>query len=332
MLNKVFIRADGSAEIGLGHLVRCLALSHMLKEDFSIHFFSKEIPDANIETILEQGFQINKINSEEDFLQQLSGREIVVLDSYEFDSAYQKKIKGIGSKLVCIDDFHNQYFYADIVINHAPGVTKNDYDGEPYTKYLLGPEYVLLRPEFFENTSHEKIGNSGDIKSMFICFGGSDSKNLTAKVLSWLPSINYSVILVLGNSYNQHNELENVIEERKDLKITVKNTLSAKEIKQELELADLAIVPASGIALETISLNIPLISGYYADNQYSLYKWLKEKGLIFDSKNFSRSSFTLAINEIDSYKVAKQVKKQKNVIDLKSNYRIRDFFNKLTKT
>jgi len=36
MLHKIYIRADGGKEIGLGHLVRCFALALMLKDDFEI--------------------------------------------------------------------------------------------------------------------------------------------------------------------------------------------------------------------------------------------------------------------------------------------------------
>ena len=42
---KVYIRTDGSPEIGLGHLTRCIALAYMLKKDFAITFVCKEIPE-----------------------------------------------------------------------------------------------------------------------------------------------------------------------------------------------------------------------------------------------------------------------------------------------
>ena len=45
MKPKVYIRADGSHDIGLGHLIRCIALAHMLKNDFDITFVCKEIPE-----------------------------------------------------------------------------------------------------------------------------------------------------------------------------------------------------------------------------------------------------------------------------------------------
>lgn len=325
----LFIRVDASSDIGLGHLVRCISLAHMLKNDFKIHFFSLDIPKKSEDEITQLGWSITKLMDEDDFFNALIGSEVVVLDGYQFDSRYQKQIKQKGCKLVCIDDFHDQYFYADLVINHAPGVTKEDYKGEPYTKYLLGLDYALLRPEFLNSSSHENKKYSKGIESIFVCFGGSDSKNLTAKVLSWLPSKDYSVTIVLGNSYSHQDTLNKVIEERQDLQITVKNSLSAEEMRNELEQADLAIVPASGILFEVISIGLPVISGYYTENQKAIYNGFLERGVFIDANSFSEKSFTKAFRKLGSIDVGAMVNKQMKLIDNYVKNRMIDIFLEL---
>lgn len=299
MIPKVYIRADGSSDIGLGHVVRCMSLAHMLKDDFFIHFVALKIPDSLKIDIIQNGWDVTLIEKESDFLKKLTGNEVVVLDGYHFDSDYQKQIKGKGCKLVCIDDFHDQHFYAELVINHAPGVTVEDYAGEPYTKYLLGPGYALLRPEFLDNSS-QLIKNSNSIKNIFVCFGGSDCKNLTAKILLWLPQDDYSVTVVLGNAYSHQDALNKVIEERQDLEIIVKSSLSAKEMRSEIERADLAIVPASGISLEVLVVSTPMIIGYYTSNQIIMYKGMVEKKGFYDAFDFNRDKF------IDAFKAANE--------------------------
>jgi UDP-2,4-diacetamido-2,4,6-trideoxy-beta-L-altropyranose hydrolase len=291
MKQKVFIRTDGSAEIGLGHLVRCISLAHMLKEHFAIHFFAMKILDSFISEITQNEWDVTVIKKEADFLNKLSEDEIVVLDGYEFDTDYQKQIKSKGCKLVCIDDFHNQYFYADLVINHAPGLVKDDYEGESYTNYLLGPDYALLRPEFLEPREPEQRISAKRISKIFICFGGSDYKNLTAKILSWLPSKDYLITVVLGNAYTHEVELNIVIKERQDLKIVVKKSLDAKDLRNELEQADLAIVPASGISVEALVVGVPSIIGYYSSNQNGIYDGLVNKKGFYDAADFSRDIF-----------------------------------------
>lgn len=329
MHKDIYIRCDGSPEIGLGHIVRCISLSHMLKDDFSVHFFSLKIPDSLKNEIIQNGWDVTVIEKELDFFNGLNGHEIVVLDGYKFDSDYQKQIKSKGCKLVCIDDFHDQYFYADLVINHAPGVIKDDYVGELYTKYLLGPDYSLLRPEFLYSNSQE-TNNLKDIKNVFICFGGSDFKNLTAKVLSWLPSKHYHVTVVLGDAYNHQEALNKVIKERQDLEIIVKNSLSAKEMELELEHADLAIVPASGILFEVISIVVPVISGFYIENQKRIYDGFKSLGCIIDAKNYSKAYFLQAIRSINNKSLTLIKENQIRAIDGLSMNRIKEEFKSLT--
>jgi UDP-2,4-diacetamido-2,4,6-trideoxy-beta-L-altropyranose hydrolase len=301
----------------------------MLYVDFSIHFFALKIPNSLKNEIIQNGWEITVLEREVDFLNKLTGNEIVVLDGYQFDSDYQKKIKNRNCKLVCIDDFHDQHFYADLVINHAPGVTKDDYDGELYTKYLLGPDYALLRPEFLESISYENKEKSKGIENIFICFGGSDSLNLTAKVLSWLPSNKYIVTLVLGKAYPHQDELNKVIEEREDLELVVKNSLSAEEMKNGLEQADLAVVPASGILFEVISIGLPVISGYYTDNQKDVYSGFKAANVFYDAKSFNEQNFINAFKAALKKNDHEMIENQKNCIDGLSPRRFRNKFKGL---
>jgi spore coat polysaccharide biosynthesis predicted glycosyltransferase SpsG len=155
MLNKVFIRADGSSEIGLGHLIRCNALALMLKNEFQIIFACKEIPIEIFTKISNNGFHIQSIDSEDDFFKILSKDEIVVIDHYGLDTNYQKKIKELGCKLVCIDDLHDKEFFADVIINHAEGILAKDYSCKPYTKLFLGIKYALLRHPFLLASEEE---------------------------------------------------------------------------------------------------------------------------------------------------------------------------------
>lgn len=327
MKKDLYIRADGSASIGLGHIVRCMSLAHMLTEEFTIHFYVLEIGDYLKNEVLQNGWGITILNKEVDFLNALVGDEVVILDGYSFDSEYQKKVKKKGCKLVCIDDYHVQHFYADLVINHAPGISKDNYSGEFYTKYLLGPKYALLRSEFIENRTYDGDDIIESVKNIFICFGGSDSKNLTAKTLLWLPSSNYSVTVVLGNAYLHNDELDEVIRRRKDLEITKKNSLDAKDMRWELDKADLAIVPASGILFEVISSRLPVISGYYVDNQKSIYEGFKNLDCIIDAKKFDRVDFDEAIKTLNKDRLKLVREKQSQIIDGLSVNRFRKEFN-----
>ncbi len=98
---------------------------------------------------------------------QLDGSEIIVLDGYAFNTAYQQHLKAKGNKLVCIDDIHAYHFLADAVINHAGGVAMQDYSLAPLTRAYLGTAYALLRPAFLENDN-----NADREDAIFISWAG----------------------------------------------------------------------------------------------------------------------------------------------------------------
>jgi UDP-2,4-diacetamido-2,4,6-trideoxy-beta-L-altropyranose hydrolase len=183
-MKKVLIRVDASPEIGLGHAVRCIALANILKNNFSICFSSIHIPITLINEIESAGFTFNKINNENDFYESINKNDIVVIDHYGIDSSWQRKIKSKTCKLVCIDDIHDKFFYADLIINHAPGISANNYLTQAQTMFALGTEYALLRPAFLKLSDNKRKINN--LNTVFVCFGGSDYYNLSERTINIL--------------------------------------------------------------------------------------------------------------------------------------------------
>ena len=158
MKRNIIIRADGGSSIGMGHVVRSLALAEMLKSEFDIYFAIQNPSDYVLNTIQKTTSNLislpstnNFIEDLNNFLNHLKGDEIVVLDGYNFESEYQNGIKEKGCKLVVIDDLHSWHQVADFVINHADGASQMDYSAESYTEFYLGLNYILLRKEFLHS-------------------------------------------------------------------------------------------------------------------------------------------------------------------------------------
>lgn len=303
MKNKVYIRADASPNIGLGHIVRCFALAKMLEDCFSITFIVKHIPDDIQDNIESNDFSVSRINSEEEFLDMLTGSDIVVMDHYELDSSYQVRIKAKGSKLVCIDDMHDKEFFADLIINHSPGIYPQDYKVQSYTKLALGPEYALLRPAFLQAISNTNITEK--VKNVLICFGGSDFKNLTKSVLEVVAKNTgfERISVILGSAYSYRASLNDLVSKYSN--ISILSSLDEDEVLAEIERADLSIIPASGILLEVIAGGaIPLIC-YYAENQRKLFNYFKTRNLLpnFDANNFNEEELSRIILAIQNKKI-----------------------------
>lgn len=269
---KILIRADGSPLIGLGHLVRCSALAYMLKDDFEITFICRDIPDDMLAELNNNSFSCIRIENEDEFFNQLNNNTIAVLDGYHFDTCYQRQIKAIGSKLICIDDLHDKEFYADLIINHAPGIKPQDYLAQPYTQFALGLEYALLRPAFLKQA--KKLRKIEKIETLMICFGGSDYRNLTESTLQVIMGFKefQKIIVVTGPSYNQSASIN--LLKKKDKRIVHLQSLDEKEMHYVMIDSDVTIVSSSGILLEAICCGcIPLIC-FYTENQKEFHSYM----------------------------------------------------------
>jgi len=322
MKPKIYIRSDGNSEIGLGHVIRCLALAEMLKEDFSCIFVTRFLTDyINAETrkICDDIIILPESDDHFDaFLSILSGDEIVVLDNYFFDTDYQKAIKNKGCKLICIDDMHDKHFVADIVINHAPGVLESDYSVESYTKCLLGTKYALLRIPFLYLAKRSKKYNMAN--KAFVCFGGGNYNNIAKRVVERLLSFKFidKIFIVTGGAYIHIDNLQILSELHSD-KIFLYSDINAEQIVEILTNSDFAIVPSSSILWECMAAKLPVITGYYVDNQK------RNSGYFFD-KNIGRVVGDFNVNLFNEQDVLGL--SQKNV-DIVANYIDGDSGNRL---
>lgn len=286
---KIYFRADGNGNIGLGHVIRSLALAEILSNDYNILFITRKISDAIKDQFLKIGINHYEIDEglsiieEAKFLsnQFFKKNDIVVLDGYHFELAYQKEVKKSNCTLICIDDIHKYPFIADAVINHAPGIDPSSYEKSNFTELMLGLDYALLRPPFIELA--KKPRETTSVKSVFICFGGADKNNLTFKIAQSIiqSSLGITDIHVVIGSANPHKKsLIQLQQKTSNTILHVLSNLSAQEMCDTMSKCDLAFVPSSSILYETLSAKIPAVSGYFVDNQKEVYQGFLTLGLI----------------------------------------------------
>lgn len=293
---KIYLRADAGYGIGYGHFIRTLALADMLKSDFDCIFFTSS-PSAYQISEMKKVCPYKALKEEtkfEDFLDFLTGNEIVVLDNYFYTTEYQRAIKDKGCVLVCIDDIHDKHYVADLIINQGIGYTAEDYSCEEYTKFALGLQYSLLRQPFFDACNRKQNNkNSTQGLNILVAFGGSDFLDLTTSVICEIinkENVN-KITAIIGDSYNTSNQINNP-------KLTYCKNLSASEIANLFLSVDVAILPASTMMNEALACGTQIIGGYYVDNQeYDYYAFLKEE-LILGVGNYKD---TQALSLISKY-------------------------------
>lgn len=230
---------------------------------------------------------------------------------------------------MCIDDLHDKSFVADLIINHAPGVRAASYDSQNNNvKFLLGPKYALLRPEFFIK-EHSSINKASESTQVLICFGGSDFKNLTQFILekcNFNEPVEYTVIT--GSAYPYLLQLKEYLHQQsKNVKLL--SSLNEREMKVEFCKSDICIVPASGILFEVLSCGVPVITGYYTQNQFDIYKGFLDLNVVYGAGNFSKDSFLSALNLMSTSRTQTMVENQKFCIDGNASQRILKAFKQL---
>ncbi|GAB4027233.1 UDP-2,4-diacetamido-2,4,6-trideoxy-beta-L-altropyranose hydrolase [Spirosoma koreense] len=339
----LLFRADGNAQIGLGHVMRCLALANMLEGLFTMRFVIVE-PTPAVRLLLETANMtvIALPNSADEavFLAQIQPDELVVLDGYSFDESIQRAVRQRARKLVFIDDLIEGHQVADLVINHAGGLVQTQYEAEPYTQFCLGPQYALLRPEFLRTVGFGPAPADGTI---FVSLGGADPQNTSLTVLEAIRQVDptLSVHIILGPFHPNRPAIESFRSQLPNL--TILQNLDAAQMVDELRSCSLAITACSTIAYEVCAVNRPLIAVVTADNQAQLAQFLSEEKLAL-SVNFptllTRSIPVIALDKLlklsiqsaqfSPEPVAETLASQRRFFDGRSPERLRERFQELS--
>ena len=331
---RIFFRADGHQGMGLGHVVRSIALAEMLKDDFEIIFATRRPLRSLRRQIQALEVQLLELSWPENDLEEASAlcdhyleeEDIVVLDGYHFSTAYQKQVKHKGCRLIAIDDIHAYPFLADVVINHALGIEKKDYQVAPYTSLKLGTKYSLLRHAI--RAAEKRKPSAFPEGPLLLCCGGADPQNDSLRLLRLLAAMNMNkpVHLVLGAAYAYHTELDAFLRQEEDLKVTIHEDLSATALVNLFQKCPIAILPPSTIAYEYLNIGGLLFLEVIADNQRRMFESFVKYGL---AKPFS--AFQAQPN-IETHQWQMLLQRQATYFDGQQQARFKQIFKELTVT
>lgn len=261
---KNIFRVDGSKEIGMGHIVRCLALADELKDNkplLEILFLTKYeegreiIGKKGYETILTRDDEVSQIRT-------LADKEtLLITDFLDTDSAYISQIKGTPNiKVLSIDNNTRlKRIDADILIN-ASVFDEGEVKIIGLTKYYLGPKYVILRKEF-GLARKERKEIKDNVGTILVMSGGADfaGESLILNSIKALEKINEGVgiHLIIGPAFPYANELNELLSK------TTKHfdvTFNPPNLIEIMKNADMAITAAGITLYELAALGIPSIA------------------------------------------------------------------------
>lgn len=331
---SIYFRADGHHKMGLGHVIRSLALAQMLKGEYHLVFLIRnpiatlcqQIEKVCDSLIVLPAPESDTIEAEKIAGEYLTPRDTMVLDGYHFDTAYQRMIKESGCQLVAIDDIHAHPFVADIVLNHALGITAEDYDLTPDTKLLLGTQYTLLRPEILK--TNRRRDSLSDASPLLLCMGGADPNNDTLAILDMLDrqAINRPIVLLVGAAYTYEDELKQWLSCH-TLKVELQHDVSAHQLVELMKRCPIAILPPSTIAYEYLHIGGLLFLTVIAANQKRMFESFIANRLAFDLKAFDETQL-----DFSSAKWRALLARQATYFDGQQQARFKTLFEELAAT
>ncbi len=286
------LRADATAAIGIGHLMRCIALAQAWSAKGNAVIFLSHCQNSFlIDRIRSEGFYfipIAKSYPDPDdleftlnFLSQCqsinaTANSWLTIDGYHFDESYQRMVRDKGFKVLIVDDYHHlsQYCY-DVILNQNIGAETLDYSCAFEQGRLLGPRYVLLRKEFLNHSGY-KDTTKETTRNVLITLGGADLENATTTVLKGLNCLrlpNMHVKLVIGPTNLNLAALESDLT---GSPIDYEIVRSPNNMPGLMSWADMAISAAGSTCWELAYMGIPAAVLVLADNQEIIAKGLEK--------------------------------------------------------
>lgn len=335
---NVAFRVDASSNIGIGHLMRCLALSEELRRRGHTCYFVSKIDSGELISEIEKNnihFQINPnatLNEDAEKLIKYSNEnniDWIITDHYGMDASYIEEIKQNNFKVLSVDDNAQIHYYSDIVLNQNIGSEKLRYSSEKHTKFLLGPEYAIIRDQLLRR-GNKAEGNK--VKKILIMLGGTDKDNFILKIIKAIKSFNKNIefLVVVGPLNPHYDDIKKYVEEG-DLKIRL--IKSPKNMAKIYSQSDIAISAGGSSCYELAYFGIPNIIISIADNQLHIAENLdKQKVSIYlgEKENFKGNQLKNKLIElINNQSLRRNMSENgRKLVDGKGKIRIVDFMER----
>ena len=297
-VKQLVLRADGNAQTGMGHMMRCLALGQAWKAvGGKVRFLTDCKNKSILKNIKAEGFQLDdrgnlRFLDSYDYLESLEP-SWCVLDGYGFSVADQVTIKGDSRhKLLVVDDLASlKAYYADILVNPGPFSKeledKYRFLGRSGMQVLSGLKYFMLREEFFHLESWGSPIPNKKRLNVLLTLGGADTGNLSLSIMKSLKlsEVDFSLTVLVGQLNPNYRSLKS---EASRGSFHIRIVKSAEIVADWMAWADVAICGAGVTALELSYLGTPVLCIVMAGNQSPVAEYIARSG---SGKVYNREGF-----------------------------------------
>ncbi len=278
---RVAVRTDAGPDIGLGHVRRCLTLAGALRElgVESLFAFAGE-PRAR-EWLEASDFETVPVEPARDLAFTIEHcrahqARVIVVDSPSIGTAYLTALTAAGLRVIVIDDLADHELPVDLVVNASAGAERLQYRGVPSTRFLLGPRYVLLRPQFGHSGARSVPDRA---RRILVTVGGGDPIDLTSRLVAWttraLGAVEQDVVV---GPFSAPTEALRVAVEAAGGRVVLHE--DPKDMAALMRAADVALCGGGQTTYELAATGTPAIAIRLADDQGVNLKELSEVGTL----------------------------------------------------
>lgn len=312
---KFVIRADASLIIGSGHIMRCLTLAELLKQQgHEVTFICRDHDGHLADFIKQKGFDIRLLAKSEhndfakghahsdwlgvsetdDFaecqpiFQQLQP-DWLIIDHYAIGQGWERLAKNLlpNVKILAIDDLADRLHDCEILLDQNFGRNIQDYQHltPNHCQLLLGSRYTLLRSEFsqWREISINRRKSIKQPKNILVNLGGVDKDNVTLKILQSLHGYiqtsmkKFNVTVVMGKTAPY---IDSVKSFAKSASFDCQVLVNVSNMAELMANADLAIGAAGSTTWERCCLGLPMVLIVLAANQTVIAEALAKKNVV----------------------------------------------------
>ena len=296
-MTNILFRVDANQTVGLGHLQRCISLAKALETlDVNSIFLTYNRSEA-ISRIKRFGLEVCELTisdlwDEQDsaFTVDLASErecDAIVVDSYLANSEYISSVSNNNLVTCVIDDMASYSYSCQIVVNgnlNAKELFCLPTSGD--TLFLLGPEYLMLRQEFWDASNFVV---SPTIHNILVVLGGSDIHNLMPNILEMLDDTPYDFVInaIIGPFVNNEYNIDQVVDKARH---AINLFRAPDEVKDLMIQADLAISAGGQTLYELLRVGCPTVAVEVAPNHSKQLEALVELGCLHTVCNVADNS------------------------------------------
>lgn len=272
MSPRIAIRADATAALGGGHIMRCLTLAQALRRrGAEVALFVNADAFRTVPSLREEVAAYTCEAGADAAVAAIRsvwahGADLAVVDLYAWDAAEERTLRAAAPHIAIIDDLANRAHDAELLVDQTHGRTVDAYASLAFGAHILtGANYALLRPQFAaaRDGALDRRRVGGAVKRVLVSMGLTDVGGVTARVVTALRAAVPDVVLdVLVTGAAQSLPALRVMNDPKlQLHVDEFNTAPI------MAAADLAVGAAGTTTWERCCLGLPSVVLVMADNQ-----------------------------------------------------------------